>query len=160
LQPKFSQCQNPIVEGLMGRPLKPQKLHVLHGTNRKDRDTKREGELMLAAGDVGECPAWFRPVSREEWARITGDQQYRQILAPAHRGLLIEYCTLHARMIRDSMGKREKTAKPGVTRSPLSTSERQMLNSLRMQLGITPASQGKVKGPKVEAPKSKWDEQA
>src|SRR5665213_4222475 len=93
LQPKFSQCQNPIVEGLMGRPLKPQKLHVLHGTNRKDRDTKREGELMLAAGDVGECPAWFRPVSREEWARITGDQQYRQILAPAHRGLLIEYCT-------------------------------------------------------------------
>jgi hypothetical protein len=58
----------------------------------------------------------------------------------------LEYCVLFGRMVEDAKGGKALVA-----------SERQTLNCLRMQLGITPASQAKVPMPK-KAPKNKWAE--
>ncbi len=129
---------------MAGRPPKPSKLHVLHGT-RPDR--KRENELYIPTAPIGEPPDYIarNPESLAEWERLTGDPIYSQVLAPIFRGTLIEYCVLYARMVEDARGGEQ-----------LMTSDRKQLGSLRMQLGITPASQSKVRGPKVEKPASKW----
>jgi phage terminase small subunit len=129
----------------MARPPKPIALHILDGTDRKDRMEKRQDELKLPPGSVGDPPEWFSPLALEEWNRLTGDPDYSQVLAPVFRGALIEYCFLYGKMLAQVQGT-----------GPFVAGERQMLHSLRMQLGVTPASQSKVKGPKTEKPGNKW----
>lgn len=129
----------------MGRPRKPIALHVVQGTSRKKRLEARINELELPAGPMGHCPAWMPAPGRQEWDALTTHPQLSLVLNPAHRGALIEYCVLYARMVADAIGESKITA-----------SERQTLNSLRMQLGITPASQAKVKMPGEKPAESRW----
>lgn len=125
---------------MAGRPPKPSKLHVLHGT-RPDR--KRENELEIESGPIGDPPNCVAvvPEAMAEWQLVTSDLIYSQILAPVFRSVLIEYCLLHAEMISGE----------------IKSGDRKQLNSLRMQLGLTPASQSKVRVPSKEKAKSKWD---
>jgi phage terminase small subunit len=129
----------------MPRPKKPVALHIIQGTARKDRMAARVNEMALPAGPVGEAPEWLIPDARAEWDLLTQHAVYSRVLSPAHRGALIEYCVLFGRMVLWAKGEGE-----------ISASERQTLNSLRMQLGITPASQGKVKMPEQKPAESKW----
>ena len=132
----------------MSRPKKPQALHILHGTNRPDRDAARVGELVVPPGDIGDCPEWFEDDARDEWLRLVTDPHYSKVLASVHRGALLEYCVLYARMVQDAMGSGD-----------MNSSQRQTLNSLRMQLGLTPASQSKVAAPAVpvQPEESPWE---
>ena len=114
------------------------KQHKLRGTLQKSR---HEGHMAPSPGDLGEPQEWFSPEAGAEWERITKDPQYSMILAPAHRGALIEYCHLYGVMIADAKGEGKITA-----------SERQMLNSLRMGLGLTPVSAAKIVMPAVQKP--------
>jgi hypothetical protein len=67
----------------------------------------------------------------------------------------VEYCYLHGVMI-EAARDWSSPAVPTEEKRRISSSERQMLGSLRMQLGLTPASQSKVKGaPKAEK-KNEW----
>jgi hypothetical protein len=133
----------------MARPRKPLILHKLEGTVRKDRHQKRESELRLDAAPLGDAPEWIDAEGKAEWKRLTEDPTYSQVLSPVHRGALIEYCVLYSRMVRESQ-----------MLGPLTASERQTLNSLRMQFGITPASQSKVQMPQTPKALSKWAETA
>lgn len=147
---------------MAGRPAKPMRLHVLQGTKRAHH-AARENELNLKPGDLGPCPAWLPPESRTEWKRLTTDRDYSRCLAPAHRGALIDYCNLYGKMERS---ERElprwvngKEAAPGLDGTPppvetLTSTERNLLHSLRMQLGLTPASQSKVQTPKDAEPEN------
>ena len=107
----------------------------------------REGELELSTGSVGAPPSALSEAALEEWNRLTTDPEYSAVLSPAFRGILIDYCALHGEMIADLNG---------IEMMP--NTRRMMLHSLRMQLGITPASQAKVRMPKAEKPQSKWDD--
>lgn len=142
----------------MARPPKPKALHLIHGTARKGRMEKRAGELQLKPGTLGACPAWVCPEGREEWKRLTTDKEYSEVLAPVMRGTLIDYACLHGRMIRSEMGlpawvggeELKPLTKPdGTVETPpvehFSGNDRKVLHSLRMQLGLTPSSQSKVK---------------
>lgn len=125
----------------MARPTKPQALHILEGTNRKAADEKRANDLVLPAGAVGDPPEWLLGEGLAEWSRLTQDEHYKVVLSPVHRGALIEYCVLFGRMIEDAKGG-----------DKMNSSQRQTFHSLRMQLGITPASQSKVKMDRPKAP--------
>lgn len=128
----------------MGRPRKP--VTELKAP-KKSRLTARLAELSLPAGPLGPPPEWFHPLAVDEWQRVTMNPQYSAVLNPVHRGGLIHYCALHARMVRREMG--EEIA--------FSASDQQTLSSLRMQLGLTPASQTKVRLPgEKKAEESKW----
>ena len=83
--------------------------------------------------------------AREEWQRLTGHPQYGSLLTSIHRGALEEYCVLYSRMIDDAKGISE-----------MSATQRQMLNSLRMGLGITPASQCKLRLPEQKPKENQW----
>jgi phage terminase small subunit len=106
----------------------------------------RAAELELTPGDMGAPPAWMSDLAKAEWSRLCADAEYRQVLAPAMRGLLEHYSMLYARMVEDGKGER-----------PMSASERQTFHSLCMQLGLSPASQAKVMGPAKAKPESPWD---
>lgn len=127
----------------MARPRKPTALHVVDGTFRKDRHAGAEVQPTLPIGDP---PDWLEGEALAEWQRLLSDPPYAAVLFLPHRGALLEYCVLFARMIEDAKG--------GAT---MNSSQRQNLNSLRMQLGITPASQSKVKIQKA-APSNPWAE--
>jgi P27 family predicted phage terminase small subunit len=135
-----------------GRPAKPYFLHKIQGTYQKSR---HEGKFALPAGDPGPAPEWFGEEARLEWDRITSDKEYMQCVAAVHRGALIEYCFLHGRMIDAASDDCNPAIEPKDKRK-IAASERQMLGSLRMQLGLTPASQSKVKAPTKTAEKSEW----
>jgi hypothetical protein len=90
------------------------------------------------------------PYGREEWDALTGHEDYRRVLNPLFRGVLIEYCILWNRMVRTEKGETvEKDER-------ITGTERQMLQSLRMQLGITPASSAKVKAPVAQPVADEW----
>lgn len=129
----------------MARPRKPTALHVIQGTMRASTKKQRENTLELEPGSPGDAPEWFDATARDEWERLTKDPDYSQVLSAVHRGALIEYCVLFGRMMAEARGD-----------GKISASERQTLNSLRMQLGITPASQSKVKTTGKQQPKNKW----
>lgn len=128
-----------------GRPKKPIGLHKVQGTARKQRLEDRINELNLPAGPMGDPPEWFGDLAREEWSRLTNHEQYRLVLNPVHRSILIQHCALEQKFMLSMQGG-----------APMTASEFQMYNSGRMQLGITPASQSKVKMPTIDKPVSKW----
>lgn len=149
----------------MPRLRKPQALHIIHGTERARDKQKRKRELCLKAGPVGDCPAWINPEGREEWNRLTSDPDYSPVLAPAMRGTMIDYCNLYGRMIRaeqklsvwvEKQETEQSDAKVDGPREAINASERQTLHSLRMQLGLTPASQSKVKVTKPTESENKF----
>jgi hypothetical protein len=76
------------------------------------------------------------------------------MLSAVHRGALEEYCVLYGRMVLDAKGilfvRRVEQGAVVEVQYHLTASERQTLNSLRMQLGITPASSAKVKMPESQ----------
>lgn len=154
----------------MARPLKPARLHEVQGTARKNRMEKRAAELQLSPGSVGVCPAWMSPEAKVEWRRLVKDPEYSQILSPAHRSTLVDYCLLYGKLIRSARGmkawldgKQAADLFDGdgkllreAERESLNASEGNRLHSLRMQLGLTPASQAKIKAPAAPPAESPW----
>lgn len=138
---------------------KPYALHIAQGTNRARVEKREAGAVHLTPGSVGECPAWISPEGREEWDRLVNDPEYGAILCPVQRGTLIDYCNLYGRMIRSERRMLEwqdgKPAEDGRIEK-LQQSEGNRLHSLRMQLGLTPASQSKVQAPVKSSPESPW----
>ncbi len=148
-----------------GRPPIPFATHEARGTKRS-YVKKREAEaLSVATGPVGDPPEWISPEGREEWARIIGNEDYVRALTPVDRGAMIDYCNLYGVMVRasrrlpawiDGAPASIPDAEGVIEREKLGASERQTLHSLRMQLGLTPASRPKVKAPAAKAGDDEW----
>lgn len=132
---------------MAGRPRKPTKLHVLHGTGAHNpaRMAARGNEPKITAA-IGAAPDYLAGHAAAKWAEIVADPDYGQVLNASHRETLGHYCLLHQRFVEDVLGERTMTA-----------SERQTYHSLAMQLGRTPAAQSKVSVPAAPKPESTWD---
>jgi len=128
----------------MPRSPKPILIHKAEGTYRKDRHARK---VALTPEIIGDPPEWMEEDARVEWERLTKHSQYSQVLSQVHRGTLEEYCLLYGRMIQDAKGKYEMSAR-----------ERMVLNSLRLQLGITPTAQSKIKLPEAKEKAGKFSE--
>ena len=126
-------------------PARRKSVHQLMAP-RRDRLQARANELTLPTSPVGDAPEWLLPDARAEWDLLVLNAEYARALNAAHRGALIEYCVLFGRMLLWAKGEGAITA-----------SERQTLNSLRLQLGITPAAQCRVKIANGKPTESKWD---
>lgn len=148
-----------------GQPRKPKALHIIDGTYApyRMREQGRENEVELKPGSPGRPPRWLSPEGCQEWKRITKDPDYSRILAPADRAALLHYCILHGKMIRAERrlpawidGKEaQATETEPAELEKSNSSERAILHSMRMQLGLTPVSRAKVSAP--AAPKEDED---
>lgn len=135
-------------ELMAGRPPIPLELHKARGTDRTRVHNREKGCLQIDASSVGRCPAWLPREAKAEWKRITGHAEYGRVLSVLDRGALLDYCSLHAQM--------EAHHRDPVNNA-LSASDGQRLQSLRMQLGLTPASRSKVKAPTAKPKGDEWD---
>jgi phage terminase small subunit len=132
----------------MARPRKSAIVHAIDGTDRAYVKQRAETEFQVPAGPIGDAPSWLGEYGREEWEALTGHEDYRRVLNPLFRGVLIEYCILWDRMV--------KTEKGEAGDNRITGTERQMLQSLRIHLGITPASSTKVKAPAAQPVADEW----
>lgn len=131
----------------MGKPRKPTKLHVIHGTLRTTRHGDRTAEPITGA--MGAAPEWFGAIARAEWDRIMGNEVCRQMVQFSDRADFEHYCVLYERFVLDAKEERHMGA-----------SERQTFHSLCMQLGFTPAARSKVAMPQKPINESPWDKVA
>lgn len=125
-----------------GRPPTPTKIHEMRGTKDSRVKDRIEGSIQIPAGPIGDPPEWLGIYGKEEWANLAGHGTYSQILSPLFRGAVLDYCILWDRLIKTERGE------AGDNR--ITATERQMLQSARMQLGLTPASSSKVKAPQAK----------
>lgn len=154
----------------MGRPAKPLAAHILQGTARMQRHAGRVGELSLEE-EIGPAPKCLSAGAAKEWRRLAKHHLYGKVLTSLDRDALMDYCDLHDRHERtvrlrkeleecaasENFSQDEFERKDRTIRAIQPTaSERQIQQSLRMQLGLTPASRSKVRLP--EKPKAnKWE---
>ena len=97
----------------------------------------RVPSLELTPGPLGDPPEWLGTEGRAEWERVTSNAEYAAALAPVHASTLAEYCGLWQKQVDDARGTSKMTG-----------SERAILNSLRGQLGLSPATQSRIPPPK------------
>lgn len=116
-------------------------LHKLSGTKARSSHAKVDKALVVEGSPIGKPPAWLGSYGKQEWKRLAEHQTYSRVLNPLFFSALLDYCILFDRMIRTEKGE-SKQGDPKFT-----ATERQLLGSLRMQLGITPASANKVRTP-------------
>ena len=132
----------------MGRPRKPTKLHVLHGTKNTTRHRSRSSEPQITS-PIGDPPDYLKEIGRAKWLEIADDPEYGVVLNRSHRETLEHYCVLYQRFVADAKGEEDMNA-----------SQRQTFHSIAMQLGRTPAAQSKVSVSTKAAPESPWDKVA
>ena len=126
--------------------------HRAQNTLRMDRHAHRLGELEVHDG-IGDPPEYLHEPGKQEWTRLAQHPQYGRALTSLDRDGFTEYCWLHARLAMEISGIEHDTLRP------LSASDSQRLHSLRMQLGLTPASRSKITLP-TRPVESKWQKLA
>ncbi len=136
----------------MGRPAKPLLAHRAQNTLRMDRHAGRLGELEISDG-IGAPPKYLPANGKKEWKRLAEHPQYGRALTSLDRDGFAEYCWLHARLIAEMEGSITEALRP------LTASDSQRLHSLRMQLGLTPASRSKINLP-TKPVENKWQKLA
>ena len=75
---------------------KPNNLHKLHGTFRKDRHGE-EGDSLDDAeiGRLPPAPKFLSPVARDEWVRVAKVLGPAKLLKASDKGIMIAYCKLY-----------------------------------------------------------------
>ena len=116
-----------------GRLPKPVLIRKREGSFIKARDSRK---VSVPCQRLGPPPENFSPDAKDEWVRITTAPVLSELLAEAHRDALTEYCILHARMLADARDPDDHR---------MTGDERRALHSLRLQFGLTPLSQGRLK---------------
>jgi P27 family predicted phage terminase small subunit len=136
-----------------GRPAKPTKLKVLHGTDRPDRVNPREPQ---PSADGVSPPAWLKGKARTHWKQIAPILQDMQILTVADETALAMLCDalaeyIEAQQVLRKEGRTYKTyteagAPMWRTRpeSGIANDAWRRVNSMLGQFGMTPASRTKV----------------
>jgi len=139
-------------------------VHKAKGTFRKDRHAGKSEKAGAALGSQpewfasavisevevinikgrGVCPPaeWLESILAGEWKRLAGIAHINE----SHATEVQHACILYLRFVLDALGLRL-----------LTSSERQCLHSIYMQLGCTPASQAKVSAPAAAKADDPWD---
>ena len=105
-------------------------LHQIRGSYRPNRHAKREGELWLSTGQIGQPPSFVTrdPTALSIWEQLTRDSEYRRLLSPLFNSLLAEYCALSSRAMSDP---------------DMPVGLRKHLASLRSELWLAPIFRGR-----------------
>lgn len=125
---------------------KPIEDHILNSTYRRDRHAKPR--LRLQPGSVGDPPVWLSAQAKREWRRLATHPVIGTLLTDGDRDILAEYLLLRDKLIASANGGDVK----------LTSTERQALNSLRQQLGLSPGSRQRLDAPPPPPPESPWAE--
>jgi P27 family predicted phage terminase small subunit len=156
----------------MGRPRKPDRVHALQGTKPHASTAKTHSDVPAAAPRM---PGHLTPEAKKEWRRILPMLLQRGSLTDGDAGALAMYCELYARWLAakkdvqengltitntvlDKNGEAVSSRKVNPSLRVAQDCEKSLRSSLR-ELGLTPASRGKIL-PAIrqeEKPLSAWE---
>ena len=121
----------------MANSQKPDNVHILNGTYRKDRhgdaDTKPDWNE-----DLPVMPDWLDDYAQKEWAQVLEDAP-AGVITKTDRMVLAQYCMLCSKFAEQ--------------RHEFTSTDHTQLKLIEQQLGFTPGSRGKIGG----TPKKKDD---
>jgi phage terminase small subunit len=119
----------------MANPRKSARLHILHGTGRRDRAT-RPAQDADRFGPLGAAPRWLLPVARSLWREIDASLGKAGVLTALDRTQLALYCQMYARW-EDAERNNE----------PLKTAHAATMATIASKLGLNVADRAKLRLP-------------
>ena len=108
---------------------KPDNLHILEGTFRKDRHNAPENQVDID-GDLPKCPTWLDADAKKEWKRIVKALKPLRILTAADFMVMIQYVQLFSEFKREG--------------SEFTAAKHTQLRMMYGELGLSPASRAKL----------------
>ena len=140
---------------MAGRKKLPTKLHILKGTDRKDRTNPSEPEPELK---IPTPPEHLSEYALKEWNRITAELELIGLLTELDRTELAMYCQAYGRIVKyekivAEKGELYKTPNGSVQLSPamwVINKAMEQCHKYLTEFGMTPSSRTKVSGKKKE----------
>jgi len=135
----------------MGRPRKPTKLHLLHGTDRADRIKENEPEPD-PLDEVPSPPHWLDYYAKKEWERSAPRLVEIGLLTEVDLSMYTIYCQTFARVIRAEKAIMENgmyfetpnghmQTRPEVT---IARDEKKLLAQYANRFGLDPSSRNGI----------------
>ncbi len=113
----------------MGHKRKPDNIHLLTGTFRKDRHGDPKKKLKVSAKFPTQ-PKWLTKNAKAEWARIKKIMEKSGVITMGDATVLIQYCLLYSEM------KDLKEEFPAAKHAQLRVAA--------AELGLTPVARSKI----------------
>ena len=113
----------------MANKRKPDNVHQLKGTHRKDRHGDPDTKVQLNS-KLPKPPPWLPPFAKTEWNRICKVMKAVNVITEADASVLTQYCLLYAEM------KKEKT--------DFQAAKHTQLRMCAIELGLTPIARSKI----------------
>lgn len=141
----------------------PKQMHILQGTYRPAR---HDGEPEFPAAS-SKPPKHLTPAARAVWRKEAVPLIDAGILTEADVPMMADLCSLTAsyRAVMQEIGnsyvvdsKRDDGAQVKNPAWQIARDMLQLINSMRLQFGLSPVSRAKVTAPAKQKPASEWDE--
>ena len=113
----------------MGNKRKPDNIHLLKGTYRKDRHGDSKKKIKVDKKFPTQ-PTWLPKNAKTEWARIKKVMEKSGVITAGDATVLIQYCLLYSEM------KKLKEEFPAAKHAQLRVAA--------AELGLTPVSRSKI----------------
>ena len=131
-----------------GRPRKPDKLKVLHGTYRKDRAYDEPRPVL----EEPSCPSWLRQEAKREWKRVVPILLELGLLSKLDRAVLSVYCDAWADVYEcektlRKVGPTFTTEKGYVVQHPMvamKSKARDQIRAFGSLLGLSPSDRTRL----------------
>ena len=114
----------------MANKQRPDNVHLLKGTYRKDRHGKPEEKPQVTDTISKTPPRWFPKEAKKEWKRITKIMLSSNVLTNADTSTLSQYCLLYSELqtqLHDFPAARHT-----------------QLRLCAVELGLTPSARGRI----------------
>jgi len=113
----------------MPNPQKPDNIHLLNGTHRKDRHGDPKKKPKIKSTNVTK-PEWLTGEALKEWKSITEILKDTKLLTSVDKLILAQYCQLAGELADDPKG--------------FSMAAHTQLRMCQQELGFTPAARSKI----------------
>ena len=137
---------------MAGRPRTPTAMKLLAGTARPGRENPKEPGLPVRAVSYP-APPWLVTDAQEEWTRLESDLRVSGILTEGDLAAFAHYCRAFASAMKaDGYAARTRSKKQWLYWDGVARKAWDAMSKAAQQLGLTPASRGKVDSANEETP--------
>jgi P27 family predicted phage terminase small subunit len=147
----------------LGRKKTPTKLKIIKGTNRKDRQNKKEPVVPIK---IPSAPDHLSKEALIEWDRVSNQLYKLGLLTDIDMAALAGYCDAYGMWVKsrnelNSESLTIETTNGNIIQNPLVgivNQSREHMRKFLTEFGLSPASRAKVTAKDTDKEKDEWDE--
>lgn len=113
----------------MANKRKPDNVHQLQGTHRKDRHGDLDTKIQLDS-KLPKPPTWLPQFAKKEWQRVCNIMKAVGVITEADASVLTQYCLLYSEMKK--------------VKEEFQAAKHTQLRLCAAELGLTPVSRSKI----------------